>query len=277
MQAELHRGSNLSEAWLNAATRLNNLPGGVASNFCVAFDVHEETPQIRRVLDDFVAARRAKLRQDGKKENIYAPATVANTLFPASLYRWDKPGEHSRQHLYDMHDKVMSVQSRLPLVDGKDNYFHRLVHWQVADGDPINQLDAIVVRMRHQRGLKSTLSSPYEASIENPELDLGADARIQRPDDRSPIGFPCLSHVSFTMMGDRLDLAALYRNQHFVSRAYGNYLGLSRLLRFVAQETGCTPGEVLCIATHADMEHSLGKARLDDLLAHARTVEELTA
>lgn len=89
------------------------------------------------------------------------------------------------------------------------------------------------------------------------------------------MSFPCLSHVSFTLDGDTINLAALYRNQYFVTRAYGNYVGLARIGHFIAQEVGLKLGEVLCVATHADAQFDdLGKGRVEQLARGLRAATE---
>jgi hypothetical protein len=57
-------------------------------------------------------------------------------------------------------------------------------------------------------------------------------------------------------------LTALYRNHTFLSHAYGNYLGLGRLLAFICAETDTCPGELVSVSTHADAELSHGKERM---------------
>ena len=92
--------------------------------------------------------------------------------------------------------------------------------------------------------------------------------------DNSPIGFPCLSHVSFTLVGQKIHLTALYRNQDFVSRAYGNFVGLARLGTFIAREVGRELGEVLCVASHADAGFSQhGKGRVQELVERCKIVD----
>jgi hypothetical protein len=63
---------------------------------------------------------------------------------------------------------------------------------------------------------------------------------------------------------------ATYRNQTFITRAYGNYIGLAGLLRFIAAETGAQPGEVQVVATHADAELSFGKRAVNELVERCR-------
>ena len=87
--------------------------------------------------------------------------------------------------------------------------------------------------------------------------------------------FPALSHISFTLKQGKLNLAAMYRNQHFFRKAYGNYVGLSGLMRFLCTEAGCEMGELLCIATHADAE--LGVVKLRQLIEACHESEGKTA
>ena len=271
MTAELIRARNLSHAWLRAMDHLLEV-GGTATNFCVAFSDYSEEQPTRKALNDFIAAHRAGGRIKGE---IYPVSTVANTIFPRALYRWGLPGTESRQRLYDLHARAMRVQRRMPL---KDNYFNRLVSWPSSDG-PLNQLEALVLKLTREIKTKAPKSSIYEVGIEHPELDVlasGGDVRVQSPEhDKRLMGFPCLSHLSFTLVGGELHLTAIYRNQYFVARAYGNYVGLAQLVKFVADESGCTPGEILCVATHADAEFRLGKAKVRALVETAHFEEAL--
>ena len=48
------------------------------------------------------------------------------------------------------------------------------------------------------------------------------------------MGLPCLSHLSFKLIGGCVHLTAIYRSHYYIHRAYGNLLGLrdySRSLR----------------------------------------------
>ena len=267
MPAELIRERNLSYAWLRAMDHLLEV-GGTATNFCVAFSDYSEEQSIREALDSFIAAHRAEGRTRGE---MYAVSTVANTIFPVALYRSGSPGAESRRRLYELHARAMRVQRRMR---AKDNYFNRLVSWP-GSNEPLNQLEALVLKLAGEVKARSSKSSRYEVGVEHPEFDavtLGGDVRVQSPEhDKSPMGFPCLSHLSFTLVGGKLDLTAVYRNQHFIARAYGNYVGLARLVEFVADESGCTPGEILCVATHADAELRLGKAKVGAMLETARS------
>lgn len=70
------------------------------------------------------------------------------------------------------------------------------------------------------------------------------------------------------MHANAIHLTALYRNQGFLRKAYGNYVGLARLARFFAREVGVGVGEIVCVASHADVELDLaGKRALERLAA----------
>ena len=70
-------------------------------------------------------------------------------------------------------------------------------------------------------------------------------------------GFPCLQQVAFAPTGDDgLAVTGFYAKQHMYERAYGNYLRLCRLGRFMAHEMGLTLSQVVCIATPAARHRS---------------------
>ena len=58
------------------------------------------------------------------------------------------------------------------------------------------------------------------------------------------------------MGDDSLAVTGFYAKQHMFERAYGNYLGLCHLGRFMAHEMGLTLSQVVCIATPAARDRS---------------------
>lgn len=235
---------DISTAWLDAAEFLMDQPDWHTSNLAVAISQPTtERPAIRTELDDF-------LRQAGA--DIPGVTTVAGTIFQQSFYR--PSANDPRQHLYNLERDTRRVVRRHP-ANRRGTYFQRLVAWPQADGGEFNQLEATVVKLRTaaERGHRN--GNKYELSVFHPLRDT------------NPLGFPCLSHVSVTLRDGYLDLTALYRNQYFISRAYGNYVGLAQLLRFLAAESGFEVGELLCIASHGrlDTDHC-GKTQVRELL-----------
>ena len=74
------------------------------------------------------------------------------------------------------------------------------------------------------------------------------------------MGFPCLQQVVFHTKGsngsDGLEVVAFYANQLLFEKAYGNYLGLYRLGKFMAGEMGLRLTGVTCIASHLKISNS---------------------
>jgi hypothetical protein len=250
---------NLSIAWLDAVDHMLATPKGKDVNLVVAFRGIEEDPAVRPLLDAFLAARSAR-----RSEAVYPIDTVASTLFPQSWYVPERAPE-PRQHLYRCFELAQRVHKR---VSGEEEtYFGRLVRYPGPDGGHVNQLEEQVTRLQGQLRTAAPKSSAYEIGVVEP-----ADLRLQVPGrDRLYMGFPCLSHISVTLHGGAIHLTALYRNQGFLRKAYGNYVGLARLGRFFATELGVAVGEIACVASHADAELDVGtKSGLRQLVSECR-------
>jgi hypothetical protein len=266
--AALITGADVSKAWLRALEYLLE-EGGKAVNLSVAIESSSEDDGIRSAFDAFLASRYGR-----KGRPVWAISTVANTLFPQAFYQ-PKLGAAARDHLYEMHEEAMTVHTRTA---EKDNYFNRLVAWPGTDG-PINQLDRLVEQLARQVKRGGALGSASELGLSHPEDAelLGGDLRVHTPGrDRQLMGFPCLSHISATVEHRVLHLTALYRNQHFIRRAYGNYLGLARIGEFLATETEVELGEILCVASHADAEIGQGYSK-EELVALAEVCRDESA
>jgi hypothetical protein len=250
---------SLSTAWMHAMRHLLDRPAGKTVNVAVAFSTIEEDTGIRTAVDSFLLS--AAEKKPGK--NVLPVETVASTLFPQSWYVPDRAAD-PRQHLYRMRDRAARVHRRISGPNERETYFDRLVAYPSPSGTRINQLEEQVVRLRRELGHDGPKSSAYELGISDP-----GDLRIQQPgNDRLMLGFPCLSHVSLTLHSGAIHLTALYRNQGFLRKAYGNYVGLARLARFFATEVGVGVGEILCVASHADAETDvMGRRELERLLA----------
>jgi thymidylate synthase len=81
-------------------------------------------------------------------------------------------------------------------------------------------------------------------------------------DRNRAMAFPCLSHCSFQLGRDgRVHALAHYRSQYLLQRAYGNYLGLGRLLDYVATSAGLSTGELTVVAGHIQLEAGVTDVR----------------
>lgn len=258
---KLITAQNLSLGWLQALDHLI-LCGGRDTNVMVVIEqIEKEVADIREELDMFLSQQ---------KKRAYSVNTVANTIFPRAFYRPAR-GQEARSFLYQMYEEQFFPVIKKWSANSHGTYFHRMISWSGMHGT-VNQLENVILKLKKELGRPNTKSSIYEIGISTAEEEeqdsYMHELRIYQPetDRTSVVGFPCLSHISLTLLKGRLHLTALYRNQHFIHRAYGNYLGLSRLLAFLCQETACEPGELSCIASHADAELSLGKRAITDLV-----------
>lgn len=272
--ALLFKKDTIAEAWVVAMEHLLAV-AGTESNLITEITSDSDIAVVRQALDRFVLSR-------GNKRSATVER-VADTIFPIDFYRTG-PGEHARQHLYDMQRLAARVEKRFV----GDSYFDRMIDWPYCLGgkqETWNQLDYRVERLRKawQTGKRTMNVAEIGISSGFPDEDackmteLTGDLRTQHPSkDRTPVGFPCLSHISLTLFKGRLDLTAVYRNQHFVTKAYGNFIGLARLLRFVCAEVGCSTGSLVCVSTHADAElNENGRTKISELVAECRTLLDL--
>jgi hypothetical protein len=259
LAAGIVEAPDVSEAWLRAARALAAMPGRTAAHLVVRIqDPLRDDRYVRSELDRVLTAK-----------GWQSTGTVANTLFPAALAdRYPEPADLAEHY----RSQVLPRLRRLARPkNARGTYFGRLVDYPGAAGESADQLTSTVAKLRRERSLPGPLSSCYEMAVQAPGEDLsvppdpegggegegvGAAALTYHGDRDSSarMGFPCLSLVSFHLDGPVLHLAAHYRNQHFVERAYGNYLGLGRLLGYVAGAAGLAPGELLVVAGHARLE-----------------------
>ncbi len=248
-------GENVSTAWVNGLDRLL-AAGGEAVNLTVAIaDPTTEEPAVRSVVDAFISERRRV-----RPRSVERISTVANTIFPQSLYI-ERLGEGAESHLYDLERRARRVTH---VRNQRGTYFERMVAWPIdnpRNGQPtqtFNQLDQAVTRLRrlHEQGLQRGnqfeigLTAPGDQSIALPIVVPGRD--------RQTMGFPCLSHVSLSLQKGIVHMTALYRNHEFIARGYGNYVGLGRALRFVAQQSGWPIGELTCVSASVGVGRGAG-------------------
>lgn len=219
---------NLSVAWAKTFLETMQHSKGEISPFTVivtGFDdgVVREDSMIRAGLSRSLSAI-------GKP----AITTISSTIFPESLWIPDS----DRKLLYSRFLKIWPRVKKCK-TNRLGHYFHRLI----AFGDshnPCNQLEHIINTWQRGNHRRSAL----QASIFDPAKDHSNNR--QR-------GFPCLQHVVFSPLGtngqDGLSVIGFYAVQDIYEKAYANYLGLSRLGRFMAREMGLTLVKMVCMAS----------------------------
>lgn len=224
---------NLSRAWLEVLRGL--LLPGVRELSPVIVNVDEildsgepdEDPTIRANLDTL-------LLESGKR----SVASVANTIFPLSL--WNPAVPDAAELLYTRYERIWP---RIEKTQANRNgvYFRRLTAFEPKINgvsiEPVNQLKTIIATYKAGNHRRSAL----QACVFDPTRDH-SDARRR--------GFPCLQQVAFTPIDDDgLAVTGFYASQYQVEKAYGNYLGLARLGKFVAAEFGLKLVRMTCVAS----------------------------
>jgi thymidylate synthase len=232
--------TDLARAWARAFLeamkpgRLEILPLAVTvTGF--ADDWPTENPAIRCALDEALL----------KMDEFYCD-TVASTIFPQSLWNPEK----SRDQLFERYRRVLPRLRKMEKRNRYGLYFERLIAF---GPQKINQLDHIISTYQGGNHRRSSL----QASIFDPAVDH--TNQRQR-------GFPCMQQIAFAPYGDgELAITGFYAIQHLFERAYGNYLGLCNLGRFVAHELGLRLTQMTCVAGVAKLGN-VNKAELRELL-----------
>ena len=205
MTAIVVSGQSIDSAWADSLEALldkDRAPGGKAAHLVVEFPADVEALGIRHTVDQFLASSaRAKPRA-----GLLSVETVANTIFPSAFYLPDQ-AEHPRDHLYEMHHVKMRFHRRRTSSE-KETYFSRLTGTDGTEERGFNQLEGLVARMQNELTLQGPKSSAYELGLSG----MAGDLRIHVPErDRSVMGFPCLSHISVTLVEGAVHLTAQYR------------------------------------------------------------------
>ena len=220
---------NLSVAWAKALLRVVE-EGEISLLIVVIRGFIDGQPMevapIRQLLDD-------ALGSDDKGLSCHE---VANTIFPISL--WNPQAD--RQQFYERYRRIMPRVLRPPR-NRYGVYSQRLIAYghDAAYKGGVNQLEHIIQTWHGGNHRMSAL----QAAIFDPTKDH-TNQRMR--------GFPCLQQVAFAPQGaDGLMVTGLYATQYIFERAYGNYLGLCRLGRFMAQEMGKQLTQVTCVASPA--------------------------
>lgn len=219
-----------ASAWREAVRAVDLQAGHAAYNVIIDVD----NPIKNATLADSRIATLDEFLSDCDK----SIETVANTIFPAGLYR-----RYGAPDFFDVfRNNVLKKVRRNDRWSGY--YFERMIQYPAPTGVPPNQLWNIVERLRNEdvRALNK-----FELSLFDPIRDV----------DNSPYGGQCLSFLSFKIKPAQertLILTAMYRNHFYVEKLLGNLIGLGRLMEFVAKEAGLKVGPLTVISTHAEID-----------------------
>lgn len=180
--------------------------------------------------------------------------TVANTIFPAAMAAQTA----DVTALAARYQQVFPELKRLERNNRNGTYFLRLVAYPGATGTT-NQLERIISALTLELATDGPKRARYEAAVETPAEaaePISAGVPIFEPtQDTSPMGFPCLSFLSFQHDCSSLHAVAHYRSQWLMQRGLGNYLGIARLQRYIAGQSGLSVGHLSVVVGHAHADH----------------------
>jgi len=275
MSTYIEPAAAVSEAWLRTLEVVVRGGGRLVNVLTTITEPGSEDALVRAVIDQTLEA------QGRPAQSV---ETVAGTIFPADLYRdvgyaWRPnltPEEASALddaaiQMFDTYDLMLPL-----LLSANGNrggtYFSRMVTWPGKEPGGVNQL---ADRIRYLRGHRSRGVTANNAA----DIAIGGEAdmpdqglQVYAATDRRQRAFPCLVHVDLTLLAGRLSMLAVYRHQFLLTKAYGNLIGLSDLLKFLAQQSGFEVGELAVQATLADDERGSygGRAGVDAIIDAAR-------
>lgn len=235
-------GTNLSQAWARTVVAVSNQDKHRACHVITRIgDATTEDTQIRVMADGILAGR-----------DLPPVSTVANTLFPKALAdRTPDPDKLGARYL-----TLLPTLKHLDSENARGTYFERLVNYETADGH-LNQLAELIRRLKVEKAVADSPSTTgpktarYEVALEQPSSSLPVH---HAEHDTNPIGFPCLSMLSFQLDDGHLHAVAHYRSHYLFQRAYGNYLAVCQLLGYISEQVGILPGRVMIVAGYAQVD-----------------------
>lgn len=268
--------NDLAKAWAKAYLLMRETPKKELSPFGVS--VHD--PEGIILPDSYshplVLALDACLASDGKDYS--SVETVAFTIFPERLW---KLFAGDREGFY--REALRNLRTFCTWEPNKNRcgmYFGRLfgygtnhktgksmgykAHKAMTEAGG-NQVEHVIRQLKKsvQEG-RSVARMQLQAATFDPMRDLTTSGQPS---------FPCMQHVAFNtdMKKRSLELTAFYATQQLYVKAYGNWLGLCRLGKFIAEQSGLTFTRFTCFANVQKMNKAprAGQQRVA-LLAAAR-------
>jgi hypothetical protein len=222
----------ISRAWIRAITLANSQPKKEVSNLIVSVEGIQDHSMVAN--NDPV---RLSLDHTLESNGFSTVSTVANTIFPSSLWQKDKP----RAVLYERYLRLWPRVSAHKK-NQRGTYFQRLIALPGFGDSTFNQLEFVITAYNSGTRRRSAL----QCGILVPSLDLNATPYQ---------GFPCMQQLAMIPDGKGgLRVSALYPMHYLWARAYGNYLGLINLGRFMAAEMNLELRAMTCIALVAKLD-----------------------
>lgn len=158
------------------------------------------------------------------KNNYQSIETVSNTFFPINLWNPNL----GRDVFFSRYNKIVTKIRNCPK-NRYGIYFKRMINFE----EGVNQLDEIIKFYESGNHRRSAM----QVSVWDPKRDL-KNTRMR--------GFPCMQQIVFSTINHQLILFVFFASQFLFQRAYGNYLGLCNLGRFMSHELRLPLHEINC-------------------------------
>lgn len=235
-------GDSPAECWLNILRAVVDGSGKEISPLIARINNTDSDPDYREALETDLNVFLAGAGEPNVE-------TTAGTIFPVSL----SGGKGSIFERYEKIWKHVGQDRR----NRRGTYFNRLVSWGNRNGESVNQLKKIIETYNGIEGIRNPVHrrSALIASVFDPRIDHTPQPQL---------GFPCLQQVCFVPRpkDGTMQMNAIYAMQYLSNRAYGNYVGLMRLGRFLAGEIGLELSSLNCmISTLSLGEMNKGEAK----------------
>jgi thymidylate synthase len=232
------RNTNLSDLVVDIFCEFQNISGKEIPGLSITIEGFDndhnvyEDYETRKVIDKAL-----------KVKGMLPISTVANTIFPINLWNPDR----DRSELFKRYLNVLPKIRKCPQnVYGV--YFERMINY---DDNGFNQLDKIVEFYQSENHRRSA----FQVSIWDPIRDM-VNTRMR--------GFPCMQHLVFSCVQNRLIVIAFYATQYIFERAYGNFLGICNLGKFLSHELGIPLYQVKCYVGVEQL--SISKSSLKEII-----------
>ena len=229
--ATIISGLNCFEAWRKVAKYLIDHPKSNDTNVVVTIENPTDFCDLKNWIEKYnpqlVESESTNIRQ------------VINTIFPYNLKSY-----FDDRHLFYLKYEQIYKNSRRKKWG---TYFQRLISFGKGfENSHINQLENAINALRGDSPQKYFITFHLTAS------NIESNVR--------PLGGPCWQYGELTVNEDNsIDLIAIYRNHDYLNKAFGNFIGLAKLLEFICAESQRRPGKIVIHSIHAYSSKAISK------------------
>lgn len=167
--------------------------------------------------------------------NKHRLTNIINTIFPYKLASRISNREELYKSYLTLYNRSRKIRNQK-----WGTYFERLINFPNSSksGIGFNQLENAICSLNGNSKAKNYIT--FHLTSVNIESNV------------RPIGAPCWQFSEIIKNSNQtLDLIAVYRNHDYFYKALGNFIGLSKLLLYICEQTNRQPGKLIIHSTHA--------------------------